>query len=299
MSFNPLFCREMIRLFKNETIKSVVELGNQTFQRDNISILKKYINETNATTDFSNIIKSADVADQTEQFFCSLGATRYVAVDVNTKYNSLPMDLNHSLANKYGFDEKFDLVTNNGTGEHIFDQCSVFKNIHNLVKKDGLMVHMLPFAHWPNHGFYNFNPILFFDLAYANDYQITRFLIGEGKGEFIEADISDGTRRSKKQSSRRFNPLMRFGALYIRCLSYLLNHGDLADEDLVTIVKYPRRGHKLLAAIEKMQRGRKDKDISIFVVMRKVNEKEFRIPIQGKYFSDIESETISENYDRE
>ena len=71
--------------------------------------------------------------------------------------------------------------------------------------------------------------------------------------------------------------------------------GDLKDEDLVTIVKYPRRGHKLLAAIERMQRGRKDKDISIFVVMRK-READFRVPIQGKYFSDIGSEAISSSY---
>ena len=296
MSFNPLFCKEMIRIFKNENIKSVVELGNQTFQRDNIQILKKHINQASSPNKFSEIIQRADVSDQTEQFFRALGATRYLAIDVNNKYGSLPMDLNQSLACKYGFDEKFDLVTNNGTGEHIFDQCSVFKNTHNLVKEGGLMVHMLPFAHWPNHGFYNFNPILFFDLAYANDYQITRFLICEGKGQFIEADISEATLRSKKQSSRGYNPLMRFGAIYIKCLSYFVNHGDLKDEDLVTIVKYPRRGHKLLAAIERMQRGRKDKDISIFVVMRKRSEADFRVPIQGKYFSDIGSEAISRSY---
>ncbi len=64
--------------------------------------------------------------------------------------------------------ETFDLVTNNGTGEHIFDQRRVFENAHNL--SHDCIVHILPMGPWVNHGFFNFNPILFRDLAYANRY---------------------------------------------------------------------------------------------------------------------------------
>ena len=49
------------------------------------------------------------------------------------------------------------------------------------------MIHMLPFF-LVNHGFYNFNPILFFDLAIANNYQVIDFCIGNRNEELISSD---------------------------------------------------------------------------------------------------------------
>ena len=49
MSFNPLFCKEMIRIFKNENIKSVVELGNQTFSTRQYSNFEKHINQARSS----------------------------------------------------------------------------------------------------------------------------------------------------------------------------------------------------------------------------------------------------------
>ena len=46
--------------------------------------------------------------------------------------------------------------------------------MHNLTKKNGLLLHILPFIDWVNHGFYNFNPIVFADLAASNDYEIVK-----------------------------------------------------------------------------------------------------------------------------
>ena len=36
------------------------------------------------------------------------------------------------------------------------------------------MLHILPFIDWINHGFYNFNPIFFADLAASNEYEIVK-----------------------------------------------------------------------------------------------------------------------------
>ena len=44
------------------------------------------------------------------------------------------------------------------------------------------------FFSWVNHGFYNFNPILFFDLAIANNYEVIDFCIGNRNQELISSD---------------------------------------------------------------------------------------------------------------
>ena len=69
------------------------------------------------------------------------------------------------------------LFTNNGTGEHIFNQLSVFQNMHNLCKVGGFMLHVLPFQKHCDHGFYNFQPNLFAALAEQNDYVLDRSFI--------------------------------------------------------------------------------------------------------------------------
>ena len=94
---------------------------------------------------------------------------------------------------KYKFIKVYDLVINNGTGEHIFDQYSLFKNIHNLCNLNGLMLHILPFIDWINHGFYNFHPIFFADLSAANDYEIIKLSMADRNGNEIEYITNDNT----------------------------------------------------------------------------------------------------------
>jgi hypothetical protein len=108
----------------------------------------------------------------TKEFYESLGCTDYVALDVNEDKDAIIADLNEPVY--WVVKRQFDLVTNNGTGEHIFNQHSVFRNAHVLSSK--FMVHCLPMLPWVNHGFYNYTPVLFRDLAYANSYRSTVFV---------------------------------------------------------------------------------------------------------------------------
>lgn len=80
------------------------------------------------------------------EFYEDIGFIDYKAIDVNDKLKAIPMDLNFILKDKFNYIEQFDLVRNNGTGEHIFNQASVFENMHNLLKKVGLC---LIFFHFP------------------------------------------------------------------------------------------------------------------------------------------------------
>src|SRR5580765_1984935 len=126
------------------------------------------------------VVKGTEKATTTAEFYKALGFTEYLALDVNTEMGAQIIDLNEpATARVQG---QFDLVTNNGTGEHIFDQASVFRNAHDLCKLAGVMLHVLPFSPWINHGFYCFNPILFRDLAAANGYRVMFVVIDHRDG---------------------------------------------------------------------------------------------------------------------
>jgi hypothetical protein len=132
----------------------VIEFGNQRFTAGN---------------DFAS----------TKDFYKSLGCS-YLALDVNENMGAKVVDLNYT-----GHDiEPADLLTNNGTSEHIFNQAACFENAHNMSK--GYMLHILPFTPWLNHGFYNYNPILFRDLAAANDYEIVLTAVANRSREYIK-----------------------------------------------------------------------------------------------------------------
>ncbi len=95
-------------------------------------------------------------------------AKRMVAIDLNGSENALKYDLNEPVP----MDEQFDVTINNGTAEHVFNIGQTFKTIHERTRSGGLMIHEGPFTGWFNHGFYNLQPTLFYDLAAANGYAI-------------------------------------------------------------------------------------------------------------------------------
>jgi hypothetical protein len=67
---------------------------------------------------------------------------------------------------------RFDLVTNYGTSEHVINQMLAMKSLHDLAKTGGIIHHDLPMCGYHLHGYFNYNPGLFHDLATANNYEI-------------------------------------------------------------------------------------------------------------------------------
>lgn len=154
MTFNPTMRAVVEKVRPSLPAKAkVIEFGNQRFT---------------AGDDFPS----------TEAFYESLGF-EYLALDVNENMGAVICDLNQT-----GHPYRAELVTNNGTSEHIFDQRAVFQNAHDM--SEGWMIHVLPFTPWLNHGFYNYNPILFRDLAAANDYEMIFTAIANRWAQFIE-----------------------------------------------------------------------------------------------------------------
>lgn len=94
---------------------------------------------------------------------------RHVSIDINGQDGALPLDLNEELPDL----GQFDLVTNYGTSEHIKDQYQVFRNVHNLTRIGGMMVHAVPcYDFWPFHGLYGYRDGFFKHLALANEYGV-------------------------------------------------------------------------------------------------------------------------------
>lgn len=130
-------------------------------------------------------------AQSTKDFYIKNGFANYKSYDVNDDAYNEKCDLNELIIDHW---RSASLVTNIGTGEHIFDQCSVFVNMHNLCKVGGVMFFHLPFTPWLNHGFYNYNPILFYAMAYANKYDLLRLDVGDREGNILKLPFEEITK---------------------------------------------------------------------------------------------------------
>jgi len=95
----------------------------------------------------------------------------YHALDIFVDDKVVLFDLNfHDLPAR--FVGAFNLVTNFGTTEHVFDQVRAFRVIHEATKSGGIVYHDLPMSGYFSHGYFNYTPLFFCQLAAANDYEI-------------------------------------------------------------------------------------------------------------------------------
>jgi|GEM_PF-518076 len=154
--------------------KSVIELGSQ-----DITIGQEYFSQLLVKLFGSPLPDGLPVTAKT--LYQSMGLELYQCIDADGCHNALTFDLNKDIKQVYGFAEEFDLVTNHGTTEHCFDQYHCFMNIHNLCVVGGLMIHIMPIQGYVNHGFYNYQPSFFYDLAAANHYKVINIYLGSYK----------------------------------------------------------------------------------------------------------------------
>lgn len=100
-------------------------------------------------------------------WYAEWGCDRYVSVDGNGR-GTITADLNQPLL-PIG---EYDLVTDFGTGEHIFDQAQVWRTLHRLVEPGGYIVFDRPAQGYEKHCFYLTNECVFRNIAEANGYRL-------------------------------------------------------------------------------------------------------------------------------
>ena len=199
MGFSNLITRAVATVVPELTAQrkpSVCELGNQTLKNS----------KARADIYAQLNLQEPERLDGTRDWYLSIGFGRYLAIDVNTERDAVAMDLNLDLGTAYGFREQFDLVTNNGTGEHVFNQYQVFKNAHDLCRTGGFMIHVLPFYRWVDHGFFNYNPNLFPCLALQNQYELRELWIASSDARYLNRlDVANPGRNKGYRSKMKLD----------------------------------------------------------------------------------------------
>jgi hypothetical protein len=101
-----------------------------------------------------------------------LGFKSVTALDVSDYENaSLRVDLNNENAIPQTHKNKYEVVFDGGTIEHIFHLPHALANLHNLTKEGGVIIHQTPSLPLIDHGFYMFSPTFFHDYYSSNGYE--------------------------------------------------------------------------------------------------------------------------------
>jgi hypothetical protein len=79
---------------------------------------------------------------------------------------------------------QYDVVFDGGTLEHIFNFPQCLKNIYDLLKPEGIVIHASPSHNYVDHGFYMFSPTVFFEYYTTNKFKIHKSYIFEHKMDY-------------------------------------------------------------------------------------------------------------------
>lgn len=108
----------------------------------------------------------------------------HTSVDLNGRNGAIVKDLKN-LDDFIEYHNKFDIVTNSGTTEHVDTlegQYTSFLNIHKCLKNDGIAIHIVPdiditneTGRWADHCDYFYSIDLFTTLVENSDYKTISF----------------------------------------------------------------------------------------------------------------------------
>lgn len=119
-------------------------------------------------------------------YFQDLGVD-HVYIDINEEDEALNIDLQKEIVDG-SLINTFDVLTNFGTTEHVKEQYLCWQNIHNLVKQNGVFIHLLPrVGNWNSHGHHKYNLEFFQELSSSCGYEIVENFVrkGDPKKDFI------------------------------------------------------------------------------------------------------------------
>ncbi|MFP8874690.1 MAG: hypothetical protein VCB42_09240 [Myxococcota bacterium] len=124
--------------------------------------------------------------------------------------------------------ERFHVLTNFGTSEHVEDQWECFANAHVLCETGGIMAHLVPTVdHCKGHGVYTY-PVEFFEgLAERTGYEMISRGIAVGP---VEARVDHAFAVMRKTSDDEFIDPESFAALPIERDAQAQNSGDYENE---------------------------------------------------------------------
>jgi len=125
----------------------------------------------------------ADHFVHAQVFFQMMGINEYYDMD---KFDYDKAKLLHDLNTPVTPDlhDRFSLVVDGGTIEHIFDIKSAMANIVKVLRVGGWVVHLTPSSNFIDHGFYCFSPLFFYEFYSANGFEDFRCYLLEISRDF-------------------------------------------------------------------------------------------------------------------
>jgi len=152
---------------------SLLDLGPQDIQISEKWLVEYLRYKHNDNINFKKIfLNEYPLKNCQFDFYRMFGINKYHSADIDDDRATIKIDLNNVTLD---VETKFDVITNFGTAEHVFNIGNVFKTMHECLKPGGLSLHAVPSFGFVNHGFYTPNPNLFIEIARVNNYKIIDF----------------------------------------------------------------------------------------------------------------------------
>lgn len=172
MGLGPSAVRLNLELFQRGLLKgSVIEMGSQELhlKKSDFEELAR-MSGIDCKGDFANLKNWPGYPRcPSKVFYEMLGIKRYSCIDLGGHHGAIPLDLNSPLQDHslYG---QYDLVTDYGNNEHVFNTIEAYRTMHRLCKQSGLMAINQTFCR--GNGYYGYDPSFFEGMAAANNYKI-------------------------------------------------------------------------------------------------------------------------------
>lgn len=95
----------------------------------------------------------------------------YESIDIVDGLKTTIFDLNFDTAPQE-WRGAFDLVINCGTLEHVIHQYNALTFMHEVLSQGGIWFDQPPSVGFLNHGYHNYHPLFYLDMAAANSYEL-------------------------------------------------------------------------------------------------------------------------------
>lgn len=143
-----------------------------------------------------------------ENYLQSLMPSANIESIDNSKYQgaTYEADLGENMSDVLfqSLNQKFDLIIDFGTTDHIYNFPMALFNSSTFLNKNGVIIHALCANNWINHGFYQISPDLFYSLySEKNGYSNTEVFLSINKKtkHFYRVNKTIGTKRATAESA--------------------------------------------------------------------------------------------------
>ena len=244
MSISALIAEGLAELYQQGHLsgaRSILEFGPQNIgvhedHRYYIKVARR-VGGVDAAKRFENAAYNGDNFDVNahKEFYKIFGLEDYASVDLL----DASATYNHNLNEPFILDQTYDVVTDFGTAEHIFNIGQNFVNAHNALKVGGLWLAQLPTLGGYYHGFYNIHNIWYRSIAAANGYEIVQLLYSADNTSSAINCEREG-RLAKVQDIRISEPRRMMLSFYLADFWSTLTRGDRASAVILAALRKTR-----------------------------------------------------------